>query len=137
MAFGSFESSEEIEANAEINMVPFIDVMLVLLIIFMITAPMMSHAVKVDLPKASSQVLPSALKPVEIAITADGVVQVNGTVVNAADLPARLKAFSDDSEVHLRADRHADYEYVAQVLAAAAEAGLARVGFVTEPAQET
>ena len=135
MAFGSFESSEEIEANAEINMVPFIDVMLVLLIIFMITAPMMSHAVKVDLPKASSQVLPSALKPIEIAITAEGVVQVNGAVLSVADLPARLKTFSADSEVQLRADRHADYEHVAQVLAAAAQAGLAKVGFVTEPAR--
>ncbi len=135
MAFGSFESSEEIEANAEINMVPFIDVMLVLLIIFMITAPMMSHAVKVDLPKASSQVLPSAVKPIEIAITAEGAVLVNGTAVSAADLPTALKAFSADSEVHLRADRHADYEHVAQVLAAAAQAGLAKVGFVTEPAQ--
>ena len=132
MAFGSFEQGDEIESNAEINMVPFIDIMLVLLIIFMITAPLMTHAVKVDLPQASSQPLAAASKPVDIAVLVDGQLQVNGQHVAMADLPVFLKQFKADSEVHLRADKHTDYEVVAQVLSATVEAGLAKVGFVTD-----
>lgn len=132
MAFGSFEKGEEIEANAEINMIPFIDVMLVLLIIFMITAPLMSHAVKVDLPKASSQPLASASKPVDVAVLADGSVLINGKAVPLSALSLRLHEFPADTELHLRADRNTSYETVAKVLAAAADAGLARIGFVTD-----
>ncbi|MEO6699803.1 MAG: biopolymer transporter ExbD, partial [Paraperlucidibaca sp.] len=120
MAFGSFEQGDEIEANAEINMVPFIDVMLVLLIIFMITAPLMSHAVKVNLPQASSQPLAPAGKPVDVAITAAGEVMVNGKSVTMAELPVLLSTFSKDSEVHLRADKTTPYEALAQVLSASA-----------------
>ncbi|WP_022956006.1 ExbD/TolR family protein [Perlucidibaca piscinae] len=132
MAFGSFEQGDEIEANAEINMIPFIDIMLVLLIIFMITAPLMSHAVKVDLPKASSQPLLIKTKPVEIAVLADGGIRVNGNPVPAEGLAAALAPFPDDSEVHLRADRKTPYEAVARVLSATSESGLSKVGFVTE-----
>ena len=132
MAFGSFEKGEEIEANAEINMVPFIDVMLVLLIIFMITMPMMTNAVKVDLPKASSQPLASTTKPVDLAVLGSGEILVNGETVNIAGLEVHLQQFSADTEVHLRADRKTPYEVVARVLAAASEAGLAKVGFVTD-----
>lgn len=132
MAFGSFERSEDSEANAEINMVPFIDVMLVLLIIFMITAPLMSHAVKVDLPKVSSAPLKSPGKPVDIAIKADGTVLMNQQPVALATLADDLRQFPPETELHLRADRNTSYEKVAQVMAAAATAGLARVGFVTE-----
>ena len=132
MAFGSFEQGDEIEANAEINMVPFIDVMLVLLIIFMITAPLMSHAVKVNLPQASSQPLVSPAKPVDVAMTAAGAVMVNGKEVTMAELPALLGTFAKDTEVHLRADKSTPYEALAQVLSASTEAGLAKVGFVTE-----
>jgi len=133
MAFGSFEQQDEIEANAEINMVPFIDVMLVLLIIFMITAPLVSHAVKVDLPKASSQVLRQTQKPVEVTMLASGEIRINDVATNENELVSRLKGYPADTEVHLRADRKTPYDAVAKVLAAAAEAGLARVGFVTQP----
>lgn len=132
MAFGSFEKGEEIEANAEINMIPFIDVMLVLLIIFMITMPMMTNAVKVDLPKASSQPLASTTKPVDLAVLGSGQILVNGEAVDIASLETHLQQFSADTEVHLRADRKTQYEVVARVLAAASEAGLAKVGFVTD-----
>ncbi len=132
MAFGSFEQGDEIEANAEINMVPFIDIMLVLLIIFMITAPLMTHAVKVDLPQASAKPLAAASKPVDIAVLADGRLLVNGTEVAVSALPTYLKQFKPESEVHLRADRKTDYEVVALVLSSAVEAGLAKVGFVTD-----
>lgn len=133
MAFGSFEKGEEIEANAEINMIPFIDVMLVLLIIFMITAPLMTQAVKVDLPQASSQPLAPAGKPVEVVIVASGEVMVNQQVVPLASLATVFSRYSSEDEVHLRADRTTPYDLVAQVLSAAAEAGLGRIGFVTEP----
>lgn len=132
MAFGSFETGDDIEANAEINMVPFIDVMLVLLIIFMITAPLMSHAVKVDLPKASSQVLASAIKPVDIAVLENGEIRINEQVVAIASLGAQLKQYSAETEVHLRADRKTPYEVIARIMAAASNAGLSRIGFVTE-----
>jgi biopolymer transport protein ExbD len=132
MAFGSFEQGDEIEANAEINMVPFIDVMLVLLIIFMITAPLMTHAVKVNLPQASAQPSAPAGKPVDIAMTVDGGVMVNGKDVTMTELPVLLRTFSKDTEIHLRADKATPYEALAQVLSASADAGLAKVGFVTE-----
>ncbi len=132
MAFGSFEKGEEIEANAEINMIPFIDVMLVLLIIFMITAPLMSHAVKVDLPKASSQPLAAAGKPVDLAVLASGEVMVNQQPVTLDDLQTSLQQFPAETEVHLRADRGTPYETVARVLSAASAAGLAKIGFVTD-----
>lgn len=134
MAFGSLgQNEEEIEANAEINMVPFIDVMLVLLIIFMITAPLMSQAVKVDLPQASAQPLAVEGKPIEVVITAEGTIRVNQSMVSLTELPAYLKQFNGDQEVHLRADRNTPYDTVAEVLSAAAEAGLPRIGFVMEP----
>ena len=132
MAFGSFEQSDEIEANAEINMVPFIDVMLVLLIIFMITAPLMSHAVKVNLPQASSQPLASKTKPIDIAMTASGELMINGEPRTLSELSSALNVFAKDSEVHLRADKATPYEALAQVLSACSEAGLAKVGFVTD-----
>lgn len=135
MAFGSFDKSEEIEANAEINMVPFIDVMLVLLIIFMITAPLMTQAIKVDLPQESAEPQRQESTPVRISIDANGAIYVNDALTSADALSKRLAPFSADSEVHLRADKQARYETVAHVLAAAADAGLNKVGFVTEPRQ--
>ena len=132
MAFASFEKGEEIEANAEINMVPFIDVMLVLLIIFMITAPLMSHAVKVDLPKAATQPLSAVQKPVDVVVNAAGEVRVNGDVVALSGLQGSLAKFPAETEVHLRADRGTPYELIARVLAASAGAGLAKIGFVTD-----
>ena len=92
MAFASLEGNGDNEALAEINMVPLIDVMLVLLIIFMVTAPLLTHAVKVDLPKASSSA--NITKPDNVQLAIDGRDQVfwNGEVVDAAQLAARLKA---------------------------------------------
>lgn len=132
MAFGSFEKGEEVEANAEINMVPFIDVMLVLLIIFMITAPLMTHAVKVDLPKTSTQVLASSIKPVDIAVLENGDILVNDKRVAPDELAASLKQYPPEAEVHLRADRKSNYEVITKVLAASSDAGLSKIGFVTE-----
>lgn len=136
MAFASFDAKNAQAPMSEINMVPLIDVMLVLLVIFIVTAPLLSHAVKLDLPKASSQV--NELKPekIEFAIDAQGVLHWNGEVVSREEAAQRFVAESPklpQPEVHLRADQAVAYRYVAQTLADASKAGLTKVGFVSEP----
>jgi biopolymer transport protein ExbD len=123
---------------AEINMIPLIDVMLVLLVIFIITAPLLTHAVKVDLPKASSQ--PNLTRPdhITVSIRADDGLYWNGVPVSAESLPERFAvaaAQQPPPELQLHADRGARYEPVAQVMSQAANAGLTRIGFITEPAR--
>jgi biopolymer transport protein ExbD len=137
MAFASFDGSDhDGEPLAEINMVPLIDVMLVLLIIFMVTAPLLTHAVKVDLPKAASA--PNVTKPdnVQLAIDASNQIFWNGEAVDAIQFSAHLKAaavLQPQPELHIRAERTTTYEKVAQVMSEAARQGLVRIGFVTDP----
>jgi len=122
--------------RAEINMIPLIDVMLVLLVIFMITAPLLTHAVKLDLPRASSSHEAAADK-VDVSIDAAGQYYWNGEPVDAAALEARFNALGRSkpaTEIHLYADKMARYEQVAEAMAQAARAGLGRIGFVTQPA---
>ena len=139
MAFGSFDKGGGPAPMAEINMIPLIDVMLVLLVIFIITAPLLTHAVKLDLPKAESQ--PNQTKPdnVQLAIDRDGVVYWNGEAVGAAQWQARMQAaakIAPQPEIHLRADGEVAYRRVAQLLSDAARAGLTKIGFVTDPREE-
>jgi len=136
MAFASFDSRNAGAPMAEINMVPLIDVMLVLLVIFIVTAPLLTHAVKLDLPKVSSQ--ENRLKPdkIDFAIDAQGGLHWNGEPVSRELAAQRFVAEAHKQpqpEVHLRADQSVAYRYVAQTLADASRAGLARVGFVSEP----
>ncbi len=136
MAFASFDSGRQHPVMADINMVPLIDVMLVLLVIFIITAPLLTHAVKLDLPKASSQV--NELKPdkIEFAIDAAGKLFWNGEPIDRATAQIRLAAEGKrqpQPEIHLRADENAAYKFIAQVLADASKAGLVKVGFVSKP----
>lgn len=124
------------EPMAAMNVVPLVDVMLVLLVIFIVTAPILTHAVKIDLPKASSSVNLTKPEHIEFAIREDGSLYWNGEPVDPAQLPTRFAAESarqPQPELHIRADRHVQYEKVAQVMAAAAKAGLTRIGFVSEP----
>ncbi|TCJ11654.1 biopolymer transporter ExbD [Parasulfuritortus cantonensis] len=121
---------------ADINMIPLIDVMLVLLVVFMVTAPLLTHAVRVDLPEAASH--PEVQHPddLNLAIRADGALYWNDLPIAAAELPARMAAAAAASpvpELHIRADRQVPYGRVAEVMAAAARAGLDRIGFVSEP----
>jgi len=136
MAFASLDGGDDNEPLAEINMVPLIDVMLVLLIIFMVTAPLLTHAVKVDLPKAASA--PNVTKPDNVQLAIDGASQIfwNGSAVDPAQLAERLKAaaaLQPQPELHIRAERTTPYEKVAQVMSEAARQGLVRIGFVTDP----
>ena len=141
MAFASMDGGED-EPLAEINMVPLIDVMLVLLIIFMVTAPLLTHAVKVELPKAASAASEPRPEAIELSIDRDGQVFWNGQLVNADALETRLSeaALTVQSTVNapdlrLRADRQTPYEKVAQVMSAASRHGLTRLGFVTDPSE--
>jgi biopolymer transport protein ExbD len=136
MAFASFDRNRNAAPMAEINMVPLIDVMLVLLVIFIVTAPLLTHAVKLDLPKVSS--LPNQLKPekIDFAIDAGGQRFWNGEPVArevAAQRFADAGQRQPQPEIHLRADQAVAYRAVAETLADATKAGLTRVGFVSEP----
>jgi biopolymer transport protein ExbD len=136
MAFGGFSKSADTSPMAEINMVPLIDVMLVLLVIFIITAPLLTHSIRIDLPKASSH--PNLTKPdnIQLGIKASGEVYWNGEPVDPQTLAARMAAaakLDPQPELHLRADRTIEYQKVAEVMSTAAKAGLVRIGFVTDP----
>ena len=136
MAFASIDSGGEGEPSAEINMVPFIDVMLVLLVIFMVTAPLLSHSVKIRLPQASSTVDRQPAEPVRVSIDAAGQVYWGTDPVGADSLRMQMVAAAARDpipELQIRADRATQYEHVARVMATAARAGLTKRGFVTEP----
>ncbi len=136
MAFASFDSKSASAPMSEINMVPLIDVMLVLLVIFIITAPLLTQAVKLELPQASSQVNDLRPEKIDFAIDAAGLLYWNGEPVTRDQAGQR---FQDEGrkqpqpEIHLRADQAVAYRFVAQTLADASRAGLTKVGFISEP----
>jgi biopolymer transport protein ExbD len=137
MSYASLESGEDNAPLAEINMVPLIDVMLVLLVIFLVTAPLLTHAVKVDLPKASSA--PNVVKPEHVQVSIDAQHQVfwNGKPVDATALNAHLQeaaTVQPQPELHIHAERTTPYEDIAQLMSAAARHGVSKIGFVTDPA---
>jgi biopolymer transport protein ExbD len=136
MAFGAFHQGSTQAPMAEINMIPLIDVMLVLLVIFIITAPLLTHAVKVDLPKAASR--PNLTRPEHISLSIDAAGRLfwNGEALEHSAVRAKLHAASaqrPQPELHLRADRATPYQALAEVMADAANAGLARIAFVSDP----
>ena len=136
MSIGSFESRKHQPPMAEINVVPLVDVMLVLLVIFIITAPLLTNSVKIDLPKATSSPNITKSDHIEFAIREEGSLFWNGEPVLAESLPWRFAVEAKKQpqpELHIRADRLAHYEKVAQVMSVAARTGLVRIGFVTEP----
>jgi biopolymer transport protein ExbD len=124
------------EVMNEINMTPLVDVMLVLLIIFIITVPVMKHAVNVELPSATHQ--PQSAKPetIQLSVDAQGAYYWNQNRVADGELPTLLAAESGKEpqpELHIRGDKAVRYEFVAQAMAAAQQAGLHKIGFITEP----
>ncbi len=124
------------EVMNEINMTPLVDVMLVLLIIFIITVPVMKHAVNVDLPRATNQVQVTKPETVLLSVDAKGDYYLNKTPVDDARLPALLQAEAAKSpqpDLHIRGDKDVRYERVAQAMAAAQQAGVKKIGFITEP----
>lgn len=138
MSFGSFNDGGTTQPMAEINTTPLVDVMLVLLVIFIITAPLFNQAVPVDLPKVQATKLDEKPLVLAVAVDGEGRTYVDGTLVERTDLPARFAAaaaVTTAPELHLRADRGTRYERVTEVLAAAQGAGIVKIAFVTEPAR--
>ena len=139
MAFGGFDRDDSpMRPMAEINTTPLVDVMLVLLVIFIITAPLMTHAIRLDLPSAEAPVSAERPETVTVSIDADEALYWNDApVADAAALRERLAQAAGrqpQPELHLRADRAVRYQRIAEVMSAAQQAGLARIGFVTDPA---
>lgn len=139
MAFGSFNHHRQKESMADINVTPMVDVMLVLLVIFIISAPMFTNAVQLELPKAQAKALQQESDTVTLAIDAAGAVYWNNDALQAGELEQRLAeaaGLPQQPELQLRADKDTRYEVVAQVMAAAQSHGLTRIGFVTDPKEK-
>ena len=138
MAFGSFDRKSSSQPMAEINMVPLIDVVLVLLVIFIVTAPLLTNVVKLDLPKATSSADIQKPEKVEFAIDANGALFWKGERISREEAIAKFAEAGQQRpqpEVYLRADQNVPYRYVAETLADASKGGLSKVAFVSEPAR--
>jgi biopolymer transport protein ExbD len=136
MAFGTQDDTDEV--MNEINMTPLVDVMLVLLIIFIITVPVMKHSVNIDLPRASNEAQNVKPETVRLTVDAQGIYYFNEAKIEDAELSPRLLAAAAQNpqpELHIRGDKSVRYERVAQAMAAAQRAGLRKIGFITEPVQ--
>ncbi len=135
MAFGGFQQEGHAAPMSEINTTPLVDVMLVLLIIFIVTAPLMTQAIRIDLPQ-SAAVSQEKPETVTLALDADGRLYWNDTAIEEGELLARIDAAAQrrpQPELHLRADRETRYQKIAEIMGAAREAGIEKLGFVTEP----
>ncbi len=120
----------------EINMIPLVDVMLVLLIIFMITAPLLAHKIKVDLPQASTVLLEEKPDTITIAILADGRTFLNDVEIDREAMVKRLSAEAQrkpQPDLHLHVDRTLQFQQLATVMADAQNAGMVKVGIATDP----
>ena len=134
MAFGTQDDKDEV--MNEINMTPLVDVMLVLLIIFIITVPVMKHAINIDLPRASNIAQEAKPETIRLSVDAAGQYYWNEALLNDADLGPQLSASAvhqPQPELHIRGDKAVRYERVALLMAAAQQAGLKKIGFITEP----
>ena len=137
MAFGTQDDTDDV--MNEIIMTPLVDVMLVLLIIFIITVPVMKHAVNIDLPRASSEREQTKPDNILFSVAADGSYFWNEQKISDGEFSARLAneaAKEPQPELHIRGDKEVRYERVAQAMSAAREAGLRKIGFITEPKQQ-
>jgi biopolymer transport protein TolR len=133
---GLSQQGEARRPMAEINVTPFVDVMLVLLIIFMVTAPMMQQGIEVDLPETTTQALRIRDEPLVLSVTAKGKYFIGKREIATEELAAKLEAIfegRDSKEIFLRADENVAYRHVIQALAAARLAGATKLGMVTEP----
>ena len=138
MAFGTQDLNvgNDDDVMNEINMTPMVDIMLVLLIIFIITIPVMKHSVNIDLPRATNEAQNIKPETLRLSVDAQGAYFMNETPMADADLAPQLKAAAAQNpqpELHIRGDKAVRYERVAQAMAAAQQAGLRKIGFITEP----
>lgn len=136
MSFGRFDSTKAPRLMSEINVTPLVDVMLVLLVIFILTAPLLASSIKLELPRTSAAKATQAPQFVTLVVDKTGVIFVNDQPVTLAALQASLlqtAVQNPDTEVQLRADAAVPYGQVVAVMGAAQNAGLMRIGFVAEP----
>ncbi len=134
MTFGN--DTHEQQPLAEINMIPLIDVMLVLLVVFIITAPLLTQSIKIDLPQVTAQTHIEMPEAIVLALDAQGALHWNDLAISDAELPAKLleaAAKKLQPELHLRADKETRYQKVAEVMGLAQKAGIKKMGFITEP----
>ena len=131
-----YDEGDNDDVVSEINMTPLVDVMLVLLIIFIITVPVLTHSVKIDLPRANNQVNQVKPKTVTISVTQEGQFYWDKELLNKEQLITHLQhvaAQQPQPEVHIRGDKKVNYEYVMTVMAEAQRSGVHQLGFITEP----
>ena len=124
---------------SEINVTPMVDVMLVLLIIFMVTAPLLTHSIKINLPKATTQVNLEKPETVTLSIDGSGVLFWDNNRIDDAQLAANLASAArrnPQPELHLRAEKTTQYQRLAEVMSAAQNAGVVKIGFITEPVRK-
>ena len=134
MAFGTQDDTDDV--MNEINMTPMVDIMLVLLIIFIITIPVMKHSVNIDLPRATNEAQNIKPETLRLSVDAQGAYFMNEAPIADVDLVSQLKTAASQNpqpELHIRGDKAVRYERVAEVMAAAQQAGLRKIGFITEP----
>jgi len=133
---GSSKWDKDTEPMGEINITPMVDVMLVLLIIFMVTAPLLTQGVNVDLPDAASPPIQQNVEPLVVSIRKNGTIYLQKKKITLKKLAARIKAIrkqKKDLPVFIRGDAKTPYEHVARVMSALASANIKKVGLVTEP----
>ena len=137
MSFGRLESAKPDAPMSDINVTPMVDVMLVLLVIFILTAPLLTSAIRLDLPRGEGAQSGQAPQSVTLVLNAQGALFFNDQPVTTADLRARLQETAQrnpDTEVQLRADQSMAYGRVVEVMGLAQQAGLSRIGFVAQSA---
>lgn len=133
--FGGFNKTEATPL-AEINMIPLVDIMLVLLVIFIITAPVLTHAIKIDMPKANSSLNEEKQETITLSVDAANLFYWNDSLIKESELATRLQDAAKRNprvELHLRADKKTSYETLAKIMTTARNQGVGRIGFVTEP----
>ena len=131
-----FSTGENTQPMSEINTTPLVDVMLVLLVIFIITAPLLTHAVKIDLPKATSQPIADKPEIISIAINEKGQLFWNDMPLIKGELKQKLTHIANQNpqpELQIRADKATRYQVLAEIMADAQNAGVTKLGFVSEP----
>jgi biopolymer transport protein ExbD len=136
MAFGGFDDNKQQAPMADINVTPMVDVMLVLLVIFIITAPLFTHAIKLDLPTAQSTPVEEKPQTITLSINAEGKLFWNDAPVDKNQLNTKLADAAGKNpqpELQLRADKATRYETIAQIMSAAQGNGMTKIGFVTDP----
>ena len=136
MAFASFDDKRSGAPVAEINMVPLIDVMLVLLVIFIVAAPLLTHSVKLELPQASAQPNPPQPEAIQLSLDAQGVLFWNGQALSREEAAARFAVEGSKPvppSVRFSVDQTVPYGRVAEILADASRLGVSKIGLVTQP----